>query len=130
MIEKAQKMGIIKFLFIGGISTIIDYIIYMLLSIKINLIIAKSCSMLCACIFSFFANKNWTFNNEEKINYKMIIAYVITQIINISVNTSVNYLMYNLTTSKTIAFVIATFIAMIVNYLLQNYVVFKGGKKL
>lgn len=128
-IKKIKNNNAVRFLVVGGISTLLDFTIYMLLSLKINLIIAKSCSMLCACIFSFFVNKNWTFNNEEKINYKMIIAYIITQIINIGVNTSVNYLMYNFSKLKTISFVIATFMAMIVNYLLQNFVVFKGEKK-
>ncbi len=130
IIKKLKNTDIIRFLIIGGISTLIDYTLYMLISIKISIIIAKFISMLCACIFSFFANKNWTFSNKEKINSKMIISYIITQVINISVNTGTNYIMYNLTNSKTIAFIIATLIAMIVNYLLQHFVVFKGGKKI
>lgn len=129
LIKKVTDANVVRFLIVGGTSTIIDYLIYMVISTKLNLLLSKCISMLIACIFSFIANKNWTFRNKDKENYKMVLKFVGAQIINIGVNTGINYLMYNLTHSKTIAFVIATFIAMIINYLLQRFVVFKGDKK-
>ena len=84
--------------------------------------------MTCASIFSFIKNKSWTFNIKEKTNSKMVLLYIIVQLINIGTNTLVNYLSFNITNLKTLSFVIATFIAMIVNYLLQRFVVFKEEK--
>lgn len=127
MLSKFSKE--IKFIIIGGCSTLIDYIIYMLLSIKLDVSISKLISMLCASIFSYINNKNWTFSNKEKTNTIMVVKYIGSQIVNISVNILVNAIMYKLLGIKTIAFIFATGTAMVVNYLLQNYIVFKGGKK-
>ncbi len=125
MIKKLKKTNIIKFLIVGGTSTLIDYFIYMIISLRINLITSKCISMVCACIFSFFANKNWTFNIKTKINRKMLSSYISVQIINIGVNTFSNYLLFQILHSKTISFVFATGIALVVNYILQNHFVFK-----
>ena len=59
----------------------------------------------------------------------MVLLFIMSQIINIGVNTGTNYILYIIIKSRTIPFIIATGVAMVVNYLLQNYVVFKGGKK-
>ena len=127
VLKKYNKQ--IRFLIVGGTSTLIDYILYMLLSIRLDVSISKLISMLCASIFSYINNKNWTFSNKEKTNTIMIIKYVGSQIVNISVNILVNAIMYKLLVIKTIVFIFATGTAMVVNYLLQNYIVFKGGKK-
>lgn len=127
-IKKLKIANITRFLIVGSIATLIDYLIYMLISNKLGVIIAKCLSMICACIFSFFVNKKWTFDNKANINIKMILLFIFSQVINIGVNTGINYLMYCLIKSKTIPFIIATVVAMIVNYLLQNYVVFKERK--
>ena len=122
VLKKYNKQ--IRFLIVGGTSTLIDYILYMLLSIRLDVSISKLISMLCASIFSYINNKNWTFSNKEKTNTIMIIKYVGSQIVNISVNILVNAIMYKLLGIKTIAFIFATGTAMVVNYLLQNYIVY------
>ncbi len=129
VIVKLKDWNVIRFLIVGGISTLMDYIIYMVISIKFNLIVSKCISMICAGIFSFVNNKTWTFRINEKVNTRMLFLYILTQLINIGTNTTINYLMFGITHIKTISFIIATFVAMVVNYLLQNYVVFKGEKK-
>ena len=127
MIQHFKKE--IRFLFVGGSSTLIDFIIYMVLSTKINISISKLVSMTIASIYSFFINKNWTFSNKEQISLLLVTKYIIGQLLNISINTSINTLVYNLCNYKIIAFICATIIAMIFNYLFQNYIVFKGGKE-
>ena len=100
----------------------------MVISLKVHVILSKCISMICASIFSYITNKNWTFKVKEQTNLKMVAKYIVVQIINISVNTTTNYFVFSFTQLKTISFVVATLVAMIVNYLLQNYIVFKGEK--
>lgn len=121
--------SISKFLITGGSVTLIDYILYMLLSNIIFFTGAKAISMLTASLFSYFLNKIWTFKNTEKSTFKYFFKYYIAFILNIGTNLSINHIVFLKTGQKTIAFIIATFIAMCVNYLLQRFFVFKTEKE-
>lgn len=121
-----EKYGsFFKFLLVGGSSTLIDFIIYLLLSMHLDITISKVLSMVVASFFSYMVNKKWTFVYDGKTNFNLIFKYIFSQLINISVNTFVNTFIYNWLGLKIIAFVIATGVAMIVNYLLQKFLVFK-----
>lgn len=115
---------IFKFLVVGGTSTLLDYIVYLLLLNFIHIAIAKTISMLCAIILSYFLNKIWTFEYKNNTDLTLVIKYVLTQAVNISINVSCNYLVFTLYPNKHIAFIIATIVATIVNFLLQKYFVF------
>jgi len=114
-----------RFLVVGGSSTLLDFIIYMLLSTKLNITISKFISMTISSIYSFLINKNWTFNNKNKITFILTFKYILCVFINIFVNTTSNTLIFNLTNNKIISFLFATGIAMIVNYTIQKKIVFK-----
>lgn len=121
-----EKYGsFFKFLLVGGSSTLIDFIIYLLLSMRLDITISKILSMIIASFFSYMVNKKWTFVYDGKTNVALIFKYIFSQLVNISVNTLVNTFMYNWLELKIVAFVIATGVAMIVNYLLQKFLVFK-----
>ena len=115
----------LRFLVVGGTSTLLDFIIYILLSSKIDVNISKLISMSISCIYSFFINKNWTFSNKDNINIILILKYILGQILNICINTLTNYFVYKICSFKIISFIIATIVAMIFNFLYQNYIVFK-----
>ena len=118
-----------RFLVVGGSSTLLDFVIYMLLSTKVDITISKCISMSISSIYSFFINKNWTFSDSEKITIVLALKYILCVLINIGVNTLVNTLTFSITNNKIISFIIATGIAMIVNFVIQKEVVFRGGKK-
>lgn len=119
----------VRFLVVGGSSTLLDFIIYMLLSTKLNITISKFFSMIISSIYAFLINKNWTFNNKNKTTFILAFKYVLCVCINIFVNTTSNTLLFNITRNKIISFVIATSIAMVLNYTIQKRIVFRGGKK-
>lgn len=119
----------VRFLVVGGSSTLLDFIIYMLLSTKLNIIISKLFSMMISSVYSFLINKNWTFNNKNKTTFILVFKYALCVCINIFVNTTSNTLLFNITRNKIISFVIATSIAMVLNYTIQKRIVFRGGKK-
>lgn len=119
-----KNSGLFRFLITGGISTSIDFVIYIILSCRINIISAKITSMLCASIVSYLINKCWTFQNKEKTNWRYLTKFYITFMINVIINISINQIIYIVTESKIIAFIMATGCAMMVNYLLQRIWVF------
>ncbi len=123
MFQKYKSQA--RFLVVGGSSTLLDFIIYMLLSTKLNITISKFISMTVSSIYSFLINKNWTFNNKNKITFILTFKYILCVFINIFVNTTSNTLIFNLTNNKIISFLFATGIAMIVNYTIQKKIVFK-----
>lgn len=115
----------IKFLIVGGISTAIDFIVYMLISIRIDISLSKCISMVVSCSFSFIFNKYWTFSDKEKTTFIRLAKYIFVQIINILANVEANKFVYDISGSKVMAFFFATIIAMIVNYTLQKSIVFR-----
>ncbi len=117
--------SLIKFLLVGGCSTGIDFIIYMVLSIKIQLTVAKGISMIISSIFSYIANKRFTFNNYAKTNMNYIIKYYMVFLANFITNLELNYLVFQFTGYKILAFISATLGGMAVNYLGQKLFVFK-----
>lgn len=127
-IKKFIRSSVFRFLISGGTATLIDLTIYYVLSNFIDITPSKLISITCASIFSFFINKKWTFSNDGKYSFWQILKYIIAVLINIGVNTAINTLLFNLTNIKFLAFVIATLVAMIVNYLLQKFFVFKNKK--
>lgn len=123
-----NKYKIMKFIIVGGSSTCIDFIIYMILSIKIDISISKSISMVISCMYSFILNRNWTFDNKDTSIMIQLPIYIGSQIINIIVNVLTNKVMYIVTENKIISYIIATICAMIINYILQKKIVFREKK--
>lgn len=122
---KETLFRLIRFGIVGGSATALDAVVYSLLLIKCPLNLAKLLSMLCSCTYSYILQKKWTFRDRGK-GKKKIFLFIFSQIINITVNVKVNELAYSLLNQKVYAFIIATAVAMVVNYCLQHRVVFKG----
>ena len=123
--EKVFKNDIVRFIFIGGCSTIIDFAVYMLLSLQLPITISKGTSMICASVFSYFANKNFTFEVKEKTNVIYLVKFYLVFAANFCSNILTNCLVYRWLESKFLAFVLATLVGMTVNYTGQKFIVFK-----
>lgn len=122
--EGNEKRVFARFLVVGASSTLLDYVIYWLLSAGINFNLAKAISMLCSCSYSFFLNKTFTFHDKQKTSVGHVARYAVSQAVNIGTNVGVNALVYNLTGVKAVGMVCATGVAMVVNFLLQRCLVF------
>lgn len=129
---RLQKFGLdktlVRFIIVGGCCTLIDFGIYMLITEYVGAIIGKGISMGCSMVVNFFLNKFWSFSARGTTSKLELPKYICTQIVNISVNVSVNAGILYMLNMKIVAFVCATGIAMVVNYLLQKFWVFKKEK--
>lgn len=124
IIKKIMESRIIRFIMVGGCSTLIDFIIYMLISIWMDISVSKGISMICSSVFSYFANKIFAFSNKEKTNISLLVKFYIVFAANFLVNMGMNRLVYEMTANKIIAFILATICGMSVNYLGQRLIVF------
>lgn len=123
-----ENTSIVKFCVVGGCSTLLDMIIYFVLYEALGPVFAKMVSMSCCMVFSYNLNKRWSFSVKTKKTRKELCSYFLTQLINMAVNVGTNYLILTATHMKMVAFVVATAIAMVVNYALQKFWVF-GNRK-
>lgn len=123
-VEKVLKNQIFRFLIVGGCSTLIDFGIYMVLSTRLGITLSKGISIMLSSIYSYFANKNFTFSNREKTNMSYLVRFYFVLAANFTTNLGVNYLIFNRTGYKLLAYVLATACGMTVNYLGQKFVVF------
>ena len=122
--ENGKSAG--KFLLAGLLTTLIDYVVYILLSqvIPFNTV-AKLISIVVASVVSFFINRNWSFKASSGKVTNQIWKFAICQGINIGTNVGVNALMFAIWPNKTFAFVVGTGFAMCVNFAIQRFWVFR-----
>ena len=124
MIRKESLREIFLFVFIGGCSTAIDFILYLVFLHAVNVVIAKGASMIAASVFSYILNKTLTFKVRKKSDAGMVVRFYIVFILNLLANVSVNWLFYSLLQTKVIPFILATAAGMAVNFLGQKHFVF------
>lgn len=121
-----QNKSFFRFCIVGGISTLLDLSVYLLLVDRIGAIFAKTISMSFSMVLSFGLNKVWSFSAKNSKDRTEILRYMISQLINLLTNVSINYIMLKISGIKLLAFVVATGLAMMVNYILQRFFVFRS----
>lgn len=123
-LNKFDKKEILKFLVGGGTAVIIDFLVYkILMIIGIERTIAKTISFICGSIVGFIINKYWTFKSP-KFQIKEILKYTILYIITAFINSQVNKYTLLLFGSEFFAFLCATGVSTILNFLGQKFLIF------
>ncbi len=122
----------IRFALVGGTNTAIDFgILFLLHSVGLNKYIANIISTTVAFIFSFFANRTFTFQSKGSAKKQFIPFLIVTLIglwvIQPAIIWLVSLLLHGLneTLALFIAKLIATVVSLIWNYVLYSRVVFK-----
>ena len=126
-----------KFIIIGFLAVAIDFVAYNLLILLIESVdtlimsprrfvhfTSKMISFVMGAIFGFFLNKFWTFK-KKPLRFFEIILYVGLYTLSGTLNAFSNYLFYSYVINfKLIAFLFATSISTVINFLGQKYIVF------
>ena len=128
MISKVKQnkllMQIIIFIIVGGIATVIDYVIFFILHelLGINTIISNIISFTVSVIYNYIASVKWVFEvDESKDKKQQFIIFIVFSILGLLINTGIVYLctdiikLYSL-----IGKVIATSIVMIFNFITRK----------
>lgn len=129
MKNSIKTKELLRFLVGGGSAVITDYVIYkILLSIGLDISIAKAISFICGSIVGFIINKLWTFESKSFVKseiWRYAILYGITAVINSLINNLVIYILG----IQFIAFLCATGTSTVLNFLGQKFFVFKGKEE-
>lgn len=122
----------LRFAIVGGTNTAIDFgILFLLHSVGVNKYVANIISTSIAFIFSFFANRTFTFKSKGSAKKQFIPFLVVTLIglwvLQPAVIWLVSVLLQNMneTLALFIAKLVATIASLVWNYLFYSRVVFK-----
>ena len=124
-LNKFNKKETLKFLVGGGTAVIVDFLTYKIFMILgIERTIAKTLSFICGSIVGFIINKYWTFKSS-KFEIKEILKYIVLYIVTAFINSQVNKYILLLFESEMFAFLCATGVSTILNFLGQKFLIFK-----
>lgn len=115
---------IIKFIIVGGIATIIDFVCLYIFKefLNIDVIIANTLSFIISVTYNYIASITWVFDvNKNKNKNVQFILFIVFSIVGLIIN---NVILYILTDKLNIYYliskVIATIIVMIFNFITRK----------
>lgn len=126
-ISKQQKellIQIFKFIIVGGIATLLDWIIYYILYrfIGINPLIANIISFSISMIYNFYASCKYVFNvTKSKTKYRLFIEFIVFSLIGLGINELLIFVFYtNLSWNAMLVKILATAIVMVFNFVTRK----------
>jgi putative flippase GtrA len=115
----------LKRFLVAGLSAVgTDLVAYYLFLNFLPNDVAKAVSFLLGTIVAFVINKYWTFEKKEK-SYSEIIRFAILYSVTLGANVLANKLVLDNTGILILAFLIATSISTVLNFIGQKFWVFK-----
>ncbi len=115
---------IFKFIIVGGLATLMDWLLYYILVniFNINPLISNIISFTLPAIYNFFASIKWVFNtNENKSKKRMFIEFMIFTVIGLILSELLIFIGINLLKqNKNIIKIFATGIVMIFNFVTRK----------
>lgn len=124
LVESSIKEKVF-FLVGGGSAVSIDFILYRIFILcDIDVTIAKTISYISGAVVGFIINKFWTFESK-KFNISEVFRYIFLYAVSAMVNTLINTLVIIFTSMTIFAFLCATFVSMIINFIGQKFFVFR-----
>ena len=119
---------IIRFLFVGSMTVLIDFLVYGCLFLSgMSITNSKLIGFITGTIFAYFMNKNITFKSN-KTSLTIFIFFIILYTISLCLNVFTNNLFLDLLNfinySFIFAFCIATIFSATLNYVIMNFFLF------
>ncbi len=129
MIKRELKI----FLIVGVTTVLVDFIAYRgLLSLDIiALDMAKAIGFLSGTLFAYFANRFWTFGHKTHASgsaWRFMILYASTLATNVLINSLALTLLADMFSAIQVAFLLATGVSAVLNFLGLKFFVFKQRK--
>lgn len=122
----------LRFLCIGGMSVLIDLIVFLILRSIVGAGNAKAISYVAGMLFGYVGNKLWTFEAKGKSLSEPLIyfaLYASTLLVNVILNAATFDFLFSLFDSKLFAvmsaFVLATGVCTVLNFLGLRFVAFR-----
>ena len=132
MLKNKKNKELLKYIFVGLSTVLIDFLIYKFLIKFIVIYLAKTISFLSGTFFSYQLNRTWTFKSGKK-TLSQFIKYLIIHITSLVLNVFINSLLLN-TFSKNyflsyeVSFIIATLTSATYNFLFIKIFIFNNTR--
>ena len=134
ILVKLLEYEIVRFLIIGGITVLIDFICYFILIYTgFDTPLSKGISFSIGTVFAYFANRNYTFQSSMGGFFRFTVftlLYLSTLVVNVVSNEIVLNLTSHIKISLMIAFIIATSLSATLNFIGMKYMIFPTEKGL
>lgn len=126
------KREVVIFIIVGSITVLLDFLVYrsLLWNDFIVVDIAKALGFLVGTVFAYFANRFWTFSqNQQKPGsvWRFVLLYTSTLITNVYANAFGIFLLANMLLVVEISFIFATGLSAVLNFIGMKLFVFKGN---
>lgn len=123
IIAKLYNNKIVRYIFFGGCSTIVNLTsFYILRQLNVNLNVANIMSIILAILFAYIVNSKFVFRkNNTKSFIKFIVVRVITMAVEIG---AVWFLVESVHINEMIVKIIVQFVVVILNYIFSRFFVF------
>ena len=118
------KKELKRFLVVGISAVTIDLTTYYLLLDFLSHDIAKAISFLLGTIFAFVINKYWTFEKHKK-SYTEVFQFGVLYSVTLGFNVLTNKMVIDNTQMVFLAFLIATGVSTVLNFIGQKWWVFR-----
>ncbi|MCR4717253.1 MAG: GtrA family protein, partial [Lachnospiraceae bacterium] len=134
IIDKFNSNEIFRYLVAGGMTTMVNLIIFTILRYGIKLSLTKSnfIAITCAILFAFFINKYYAFKTETKKKSEIateFVKFVGGRLFSMLVEiVGVYVIAVWMGLSDMIAKLATQFVVVIINYLISKLIVFKKSK--
>lgn len=132
LIKKYEEL--IKYLIIGVLTTVINYIVFVIFvnAIKVDMHVSNIIAWIVSVIFAYFTNKLFVFESKSfkfDVLAKEIISFGAARVFSLLLEEVILYVFVNLLNmNKLIIKLIANIIVIIVNYILSKFIIFKKPK--
>ena len=132
MLKNKKNKELLKYIFVGLSTVLIDFLIYKFLIKFIVIYLAKTISFLSGTFFSYQLNRTWTFKSGKK-TLSQFLKYLIIHITSLVLNVFINSLLLN-TFSKNyflsyeVSFLIATLTSATYNFLFIKIFIFNNAR--
>ena len=132
MLKNKRKEELLKYIFVGLSTVLIDFLIYKFLIKFIVIYLSKTISFLSGTFFSYQLNRTWTFKSG-KIKLSQFIKYLIIHITSLVLNVFINSLLLNIFSKNyflnyEVSFLIATLTSAIYNFLFIKIFIFNNTR--
>ena len=130
--QKNKKKELLKYIFVGLSTVLIDFLVYKFLITFIVIYLAKTISFLSGTFFSYQLNRTWTFKSG-KTKLLQFIKYLIIHITSLVLNVFINSLLLdtfskNYFLSYEVSFLIATLTSATYNFLFIKIFIFNNTR--
>lgn len=128
-LKQIKLKELLRFLVGGGSAVIVDFILYrVLVHFGVDLSASKAISYVAGAAVGFVLNKFWTFECK-KLSITEVLRYILLYACSAVANTVVNLVVMGVTSITIFAFLCATGVSTIINFLGQKFFVFRQVDK-